>query len=62
VLESSDRGLYIESLERIRELDFDVLVPWVASGGSPFYASTDRANSRRRIDQILDRLWRGRNS
>lgn len=35
VLESSDREAYIESLELLGELDFDVLVPLAASGGQP---------------------------
>jgi glyoxylase-like metal-dependent hydrolase (beta-lactamase superfamily II) len=61
VLASSDRGLYIESLELIRELDFDVLVPWAATRGRPFYAHTDQADSRRRIDAMLERIWRGEN-
>ena len=38
VLESSDRAAYIESLELIKELDFDVLVPWSATAGQPFHA------------------------
>ncbi len=59
VLESSDRRRYIDSLELIRALDFDVLVPWAASGGGPYYAHTDSADTRRRIDSILDRLRRG---
>jgi Family of unknown function (DUF5519)/Metallo-beta-lactamase superfamily len=59
VLSSSDRSLYVESLELIRELDFDVLVPWAASGGEPFYAATDRADAQRRIDTILERVRRG---
>jgi glyoxylase-like metal-dependent hydrolase (beta-lactamase superfamily II) len=59
VLSSSDRGLYIESLELIRELDFDVLVPWAATGGKPFYGLTDRADAQRRIDAILDRIRQG---
>ena len=29
---SSDRAAYIESLELLRGLEFDVLVPWAASG------------------------------
>ena len=61
VLESSDRGPYIESLELIRELDFDVLVPWAATGGGPYHALTSRADARRRIDAILKRVRRGRN-
>src|SRR5918992_5299854 len=59
VLDSSDRGPYIESLELIRELDFDVLVPWAATGGEPYYAVTSRAEARRRIDAILERVRRG---
>lgn len=59
VLESSDRGAYIESLELIRDLDFDVLVPWAASHGEPYHATADRADAERRIDAILERVRRG---
>jgi len=59
VLGSSDRDSYVESLELVRELDFDVLVPWAATGGRPYYALTDRADARRRIDSIVERLRRG---
>jgi glyoxylase-like metal-dependent hydrolase (beta-lactamase superfamily II) len=59
VLESSDRGAYLESLELIKDLDFDVLVPWVATAGRPFHARTDRADARRRIDAILERVRGG---
>jgi hypothetical protein len=55
-LGSSDRASYIESLELIRELDFDVLVPWAATAGDPYFAMTDRADARRRIDAILERV------
>jgi glyoxylase-like metal-dependent hydrolase (beta-lactamase superfamily II) len=61
VLESSDRGPYIESLELIRELDFDVLVPWASTGGQPYHAVTSNADARRRIDAILERVRRGEN-
>ena len=59
VLESSDRASYVESLELIKELDFDLLVPWAATAGQPFHAVTDNADTRRRIDAILERLRRG---
>lgn len=59
VLSSSDRALYIQSLELIRELDFDLLVPWAATRGEPFHAHTGAADARRRIDAILERLRRG---
>ena len=56
VLDSSDRGAYVESLALIRELDFDVLVPWVATAGAPFHALTDAADTRRRIDALIERI------
>jgi Metallo-beta-lactamase superfamily len=59
VLESSDREPYIASLELIRELDFDVLVPWAAASGQPYYALTDALDARRRIDAILERVRHG---
>jgi glyoxylase-like metal-dependent hydrolase (beta-lactamase superfamily II) len=59
MLPSSDRGTYIESMELLKTLDFDVLVPWGASKGQPFFAMTDRADARVRIDTVLDRLRRG---
>jgi glyoxylase-like metal-dependent hydrolase (beta-lactamase superfamily II) len=59
VLDSSDRAPYIESLELIRELDFDVLVPWAATRGRPYHAMTSQADTRRRIDAMLERLRRG---
>jgi glyoxylase-like metal-dependent hydrolase (beta-lactamase superfamily II) len=54
VLGSSDRSAYVESLELIRGLDFDVLVPWAATGD--YYAHTSRADAERRIDAILERI------
>jgi len=59
VLGSSDRAAYLESLELMRELDFDVLVPWAATAGEPPYALTDRADARRRLDAIVARVRRG---
>jgi hypothetical protein len=60
VLGSSDRGAYLESLALLRDLDFDVLVPWAASAGGPFHAATDRADAPQRINAIIDRIWAGR--
>jgi glyoxylase-like metal-dependent hydrolase (beta-lactamase superfamily II) len=59
VLESSDRAAYAASLELIRDLDFDVLIPWIATRGQPFHAPTDSADARRRIDAIIGRVRRG---
>jgi glyoxylase-like metal-dependent hydrolase (beta-lactamase superfamily II) len=59
VLDSSDRDAYIESLGLLRELEFDVLVPWAATAGLPFHALTEPADARRRLDAIIARLRRG---
>lgn len=59
VLSSSDRDAYIASLELIRGLDFDVLVPWASSVGGPTVAFAGAAERRRRIDAVLARLRRG---
>jgi glyoxylase-like metal-dependent hydrolase (beta-lactamase superfamily II) len=56
LLDSSDRETYITSLELIRELEFDLLVPWVATHGQPYMSSTNRGETRRRIDAILAKL------
>jgi len=56
---SSDRDAYIETLELLRELDFDVLVPWAASEDGPWYAVTSAADARQRIDAILARVRAG---
>lgn len=61
VLDSSDRARYTDSLELIRELEFDVLVPWAATADRPWYALTDRRDTRRRVDAILRRVREGRN-
>jgi len=55
----SDRDAYVATLELIRELDFDVLVPWAATASGPAYAMTYAAGTARRIDAILDRMSRG---
>jgi hypothetical protein len=59
LLDSSDRASYLESLALIRGLDFDVLVPWAASAGQPWYALTDRADRERRIDALIERMRSG---
>jgi len=61
VLDSSDREAYIESLELIRGIEFDVLVPWAATGGQDHHAVTSSVDAQRRVGAILERLRRGEN-
>ncbi len=58
VLETSDRDAYIRSLELLRGIEFDVLVPWAASGDE-FFTRTDPADARNRLDAIIERVKRG---
>lgn len=55
----SDREKYIESLELIHSLDFDLVVPGIAAAGEPYYAFVEKAEAERRIDEILERVRRG---
>ena len=58
LLDSSDREDYIKSLELIRGLEFDVIVPWAASLDGSYYRFTDRSETERRIDEILEWMRR----
>ncbi len=55
----SDREKYIESLELIRSLEFDLIVPGIAPAGEPYYELVENAEAERRIDGILERVRRG---
>ena len=61
VLDTSDRDAYLDSLALIRELDFDILVPWASTAGDPYHAVTSNGEARRRIDAIIERVRRGEN-
>jgi glyoxylase-like metal-dependent hydrolase (beta-lactamase superfamily II) len=56
VLDSSDPVLYRESLQLIRGLDFDVLVPSISTAGDPPYAIVDRDEIESRIDELIERI------
>jgi len=58
----SDRERYIESLELICTLDFDLIVPGIAAAGQPYYEFVEKTEAERRIDEILERLRRGKSS
>lgn len=60
VLGSSDRAAYLESLATIRELDFDVLVPWVSVAGEPSVDVVSALQVRERIDAIIARFKAGK--
>lgn len=55
----SDREKYLESLELIRSLEFDLLVPGIAPAEHPYYEFVGKAEAERRIGEILDRVRSG---
>jgi glyoxylase-like metal-dependent hydrolase (beta-lactamase superfamily II) len=57
----SDRQRYIESLKLIRSLDFDLLVPGIASAGQPYYQFVGKPEAEQHIDEVLERVRRGEN-
>jgi hypothetical protein len=56
-----DRQRYVESLELIRSLDFDLVVPGIASAGQPYYQFVGKSEAEQHIDEILERVRRGEN-
>ena len=60
VLSPALRSDYLDSLALVRDLDFDVLVPWgVTEGDSSVAIVADPAERRARIDAIIDRVAAG---
>lgn len=56
VLDSSLRTAYLHSLALVRELDFDVLVPWGTTEGDPCFSLVDKDGMRARVDAITARV------
>ncbi|SJM69324.1 MBL fold metallo-hydrolase [Microbacterium sp. JB110] len=62
VLDSGVRDEYLDSLALVRELDFDVLVPWGTTDDGPSYGLVRARNEiHDRIDAIIDRVRAGGN-
>ena len=59
VLASSNRADYLDSLALVRDLEFDVLVPWGTTEGDPSFALVDKAEIRARLDAIIARVEAG---
>lgn len=55
----SDRTAYLASLQLLRELEFDLLVPGVAPVGQPYHAFVERVEAEGRIGEICERIWSG---
>jgi hypothetical protein len=62
VLNPTLRDQYLSSLALVRDIDFDVLVPWgVTEGDSPVWLVDSPEDRRRRLDLIVERVSAGGN-
>ncbi|MBV9535087.1 MAG: MBL fold metallo-hydrolase [Solirubrobacterales bacterium] len=59
VLGESDRAAYLHSLALLRELEFDVLVPWAATAGEPYIDVVSHTQAQQRLDAIIERVQAG---
>jgi glyoxylase-like metal-dependent hydrolase (beta-lactamase superfamily II) len=56
IVGGSDRKEYLGSLELIRDLDFDVLVPWAVDQEDPYLVHVDPDQRRKMVDALLARV------
>ncbi len=56
LLPSSDRVRFLASLALLRDLDFDVLVPWAATDSGPYLVPVAPGEGHRRIQALIDTL------
>jgi hypothetical protein len=61
VLDPSGRHSYIDGLTLMRDLDFDVLVPWGATQDEPPIAAVSPAEAAARLDAVIQRVEAGGN-
>ena len=61
VLGESNREAYVNSLRTLRDLSFDLLVPWGALKGAEPAIPVDQDTARREIDVVITRLESGKN-
>ena len=59
VLDPGARAEYVRSLALMRELDFDVLVPWGATQDEPYIAQASRSEAQEHLAAIIERVEAG---
>lgn len=59
LLGESDRAAFIDTLELMRDLDFDALVPWPAQEGRPAVDFVTPEQKEQQVDALLARLRAG---
>jgi hypothetical protein len=59
LLDSSDATAFLASLSRLRDIEFDLLIPWVALKGAPVAAPYTPQAFRRDLDAVISRIEAG---
>jgi glyoxylase-like metal-dependent hydrolase (beta-lactamase superfamily II) len=59
ILGESSRKAFIETLELMRDLDFDVMVPWAALDDASAYELVTPAERTSQVNNLLERVRRG---
>ncbi|OOY05538.1 MBL fold metallo-hydrolase [Thioclava sp. F28-4] len=62
LLGDSDRAAYLSSLALLKEIDFDILVPWGVEEGEPYGYAVTREEAAANLDRIIGRLEAGENA
>ena len=59
LLDSSDRRAFLASLSQLRDLEFELLLPWVAMKGAPVATPYTPQVFRRDLDAVISRIEAG---
>ena len=62
LLGDSNRSAYLDSLALLREVEFDILVPWGVEDDAPYGYEVSREEATRNLEKIMARLRRGENA
>ena len=59
LLDSSDRTAFLASMRQLRQVEFDLLIPWVALKGAPVATPYTPQAFRRDLDAVISRVEAG---
>lgn len=59
LLDSSDRGSFLASLTQLRDIEFELLIPWVALKGAAVATPYTPQTFRRDLDAVISRIEGG---
>jgi hypothetical protein len=62
LLGDSDRSAYLESLALLKEVEFDILIPWGVEKGEPYGYAVTRQEATDNLEKIIARLREDENA